>query len=140
MNYGADLTLTAGGNIGPCLFAKLSTSADFTALVAGANEVTIGITDEGSRNAPGTAADDGLMAVAGENINVFGPGRVCLLTLGGTVARGARIKSDANGAGVTVATTGTTVQEYGAIALQSGTSGQKIRVRVTQGAIRPALA
>lgn len=52
------------------------------------------------------------------------------LTLGATVNAGDRLKSDANGQGVPLANGGVTQQNVGAIALQSGNSGDIIYVMV----------
>ena len=57
-----------------------------------------------------------------------------------TVTRDGWIKSDADGKGVAAATTGTTVQQIGARALQSGISGQKILVYVWPMPHLPAAA
>jgi hypothetical protein len=135
-----DFTLVATGNISQCRFVKVATSADETCTQAVANEITVGITSDGTRNAPGTLADDGFIAIAGEQTPIFGTGRKCLLELGGTIVRGDRLKSDANGKGVAALTTGTTVQEVGARALQSGISGQRVLVLVEQYPFRPALS
>jgi hypothetical protein len=53
--------------------------------------------------------------------------------------RGNLLKSDADGKGVPIATTGTTIQQYGAMALESGKSGEKIRVFIMLGSERPAI-
>jgi len=105
---------------------------------ANANEMVIAVSQEGSRTAPLSdlvATDQA--AQQGETLRVYGPGDVCLLTLGDTVTRGLRLKSDAAGRGVPVTLVGTTIQEYGAIALQSGTVGEKIKVLVDLGRFRP---
>ncbi len=128
MDRSFDFNLNATGNVSPCRFVKLDTTADLSCAAAGSNEAVVGISGEGSRIAPGTPGDDGYIAIATETVPVFGPGRKCLLELGGTVTRGDRLKSGAAGVGVAAATTGTTRQEIGAVALQSGISGQKILV------------
>lgn len=119
----------AGGDIRPCRFVK-GGAADLTVLEADANEAVIGISQEGTKAAPIPSAST-LAAAAGENIGVHGLGEVCLLTLGsGGATRFGYLKSDADGNGVAIATTGTTAQMVGAIALQSGLEGEKIRVQV----------
>ncbi len=52
------------------------------------------------------------------------------LTLGGTVAAGDYLKSDANGAGVVIATGGTAPQHVVGVAVRSGVSGDVIPVQV----------
>lgn len=130
MDRDFDFTLVATGNISPCRIVKLATSADGAGTAAGANERAIGISGTGTRGAPGTPADDGFLAISGESVPVFGPGRKCLLELGGTVVRGDYIKAGAAGVGITSATTGATMQNVIAVALQSGVSGDKVLVVV----------
>lgn len=129
----------AGGDIRTCRFVKMG-AADLTVLESDANEAVIGISQEGAKSAPIPGASV-LAAAAGENIDVHGLGVECLLVISDTVARGAYVKSDADGAGVTLATTGTTAQNVGAMALQSGVAGDKIRVVVLHmHKVYPALA
>jgi len=128
----------AGGTIRPSRFVKIGTT-DFSCLEADANEITIGISQEGGREAPIPSVTTVNAAESGDSVQVYQESEECLLELGGTVAVGGRIKSDADGKGVAVATTGTTVQESGAFAAEAGVSGDLIRVRVQNLAIRPAL-
>lgn len=121
------MSFVASGNIYPARFVKLNTSAMGQVTQSGAGEKCFGISQEGSYNVPYLALDDGYAAIANIPLEVFVAGAVCLLTLGGTVTRGDRLKSDASGQGVTTTSTG---DEIGAEALASGTSGQMIPVRV----------
>lgn len=52
------------------------------------------------------------------------------LKIGGTVTRGDYLKSDSSGFGITVTTN---LDEYGAVALESGVSGDTISVLVQNG-------
>jgi len=122
-------TFMAGGNIVPSRFVKWNLGEDNTVIQATANAKIQGIAQEGSREAPIPSVSTVYAAQDGEEIHVYGQGEVCLLELGGTVAAADDLKSDANGKGVVV-TAGTTTQEVGAQALQSGVSGEKIRVQV----------
>lgn len=133
--------LVAGGNIKPNRFIKLSTSANNTALQAGANEAVIGIARQGTKLAPGIDTT-GYLATSGDNVPYFGDGEVTMLVLGsGGCAAGDLLKSDINGAGVAIATSGTTAQEIGARALEAGASGELVRVVVEiQHKTYPALA
>lgn len=132
--------LVAGGDIYPCRFVKLSAAADFTVLQADANAEVIGIAQEGSRKPPlSDLITDMKAAEAGDSVKMFTDGDVCLLEAGGTVTRGDLLKADANGKGITVASSGTTIQNYGAVALQSGAAGEKILVQARFGKVRPAL-
>jgi len=132
-------TFLAEGDIAPARFIKPG-SGDFSALQAGANEATLGISMEGAREAPIPSVSTNLAAQSGDSFHSYGEGEDCLLELGGTVAAGARLKSDANGKGVAAATTGTTAQESGAVAYEGGVAGDLIRVRVEREVYRPAVS
>lgn len=132
--------LIAGGNITTHSFVKLSTSADHTALQADANEQVIGISQVGTATPPGVDGSTTYAAVAGGHLQIFGLGDICLLRLGsGGCTRGNNLKSDADGNGVVAASTGTTVQNIGAVALQSGSEGELVEVQVQIMKTRPAL-
>jgi hypothetical protein len=132
--------LVAGGNIYPCRFVKMSTVADDRGLQATANDAPIGISYPEGRYAPlEDVVTTNYHAITDDPIGLYGDGEQCLLEIGDDVTRGGRLKSDADGKGVPVLTTGTTIQQYGAIALESGSSGEKIRVFVLLGSERPAL-
>lgn len=115
----------ANGNIAPSVFVKLDTSNEGRVVVCGANEAPWGISQPYERRH--SLLEDGYAAVAGQNINVIGPGDdEALLRLGGTVTVGAHLKSDASGYGVVASTD---KDHVGAIALQAGVSGDLIRVK-----------
>jgi hypothetical protein len=78
-------------------------------------------------------------AQEGQQVQVAGLGSICLVEAGGTITAGQYLKSDSQGRAVPIATSGTTIQNYGAIALQGGAQGEKIRVQVLIGKVRPAL-
>ncbi len=131
----------AGGDIRPSRFVKYSTAADNTLLEADANEVVIGIATEATQDAPIPNAD-GDAGESGDPVMYYPEGKVCLLEIGsGGVTRGANIKSDADGKGVLAATTGTTAQNHGALALESASEGElaKVLVKITPK-VYPALA
>ncbi len=123
------LSLKANGNVPPARFVKPDTSGDGLVLVAGAGERCLGISQPGTRRTPYSGLDDGFAAIAGEDLQVFGVGERPMLELGGTVAFGDRLKSGALGVGVV---TTTNLDEWGAIALAAGVSGQLIQVEVVQ--------
>jgi hypothetical protein len=132
--------LVAGGTINPCRFVKMSTAADDRCLEADANEDVIGVSYEGGKYAPlSDLVTTNPHAIAGDPVGLYGDGDQCLLELGADAVRGNKLKSDADGKGVPIATTGTTLQRYGAMALESGKSGEKIRVFVQLGSERPAI-
>jgi hypothetical protein len=127
----------AGGDVAPCRFVTLSASA-FTIQAATANQPPIGVSFSGTREAPVPSASP-LLAIAGEGCPIWGPGETALLELGGTVTTGALLKSDASGKGVAIAASGTDLQRYGAVALEPGAAGERIRVLIQPGVLRPAL-
>lgn len=130
--------LVASGNINACRFVKQD--GDFRGAEANANERVIGISKEGSKYPPlSDLVTTNYHAILGDPIGLNGEGDECLLELGGTVTAGDLLKSDNDGKGVAIATTGTTMQNYGARALQGGGSGEKIRVQVKLGEVYPAL-
>lgn len=120
--------MVAGGDINPHRFVKQGTAADHTALECDANDVPIGVSQRGTRNTPLAGLDDGLAAKAGESLQIYGQGETCLLELGGTVTRGARLKADADGKGVAAAAA--SGDNYGAVASESGAAGQLVEVQV----------
>jgi hypothetical protein len=131
----------ATGNISPSRFVKVDATADNSVVQADANATILGIASEAGREPPLPSVSTIYAAQSGDNIHVYGESEVCLLELGGTVAAGDFLKSDANGKGVVIATTGTTAQEIGAKALTAGASGEFIRVQVVrQTKTYPALS
>ena len=134
MSRSGSESMVAGGTIEPRRFVKHN-GTDNTVIQATANDITTGISAPISRK-----FDDRSSADSGEQLVVKRlQGEAAELEVGGTVSAGDRLKSDASGKGVKVATTGTTVQEYGAVADQDGASGDVIRVVIERGALRPAL-
>jgi len=121
-------SLTADGDIRPSRFVKLATGTAGRVAECDAGEQIYGVSGPSVRNAPYSTLDDGLHAVAGEGVLVYGPPeKDVMLELGGTVTRGQFLKSDADGKGVA----STADQErVGAIALDSGTSGKLIPVQL----------
>lgn len=122
----ASYTRVANGNIAPCRFVKLGTTGRVTQ--AGAGEQPFGVSGQGTRNAPYGSLDDGYHAIAGEDCEVHGPPEKDVsLDIGGTVAIGNFLKSDANGKGVAGSAD---KDKVGALALQSGVDGDQIRVQL----------
>lgn len=122
----------ADGNIRPYRFVKLSTTTEGRVLEADAGNKIYGISQEGTRRPPYSGLDDGFAAIQGESLRIYGQGAKCFLTLGGDVTAGDRLKSDADGQGVTASSD---TEEYGAIAELDGVSGDRIPVFVTLGNI-----
>lgn len=121
---------SCGGDINGARFVKRSTAADFTVLQADADAVPCGISQRWAEVAPLPGAST-LAGTAGGMIQVHQSGMsgdphdsTVFLELGGTVTRGSLLMPDANGKGIT-ATSG---KYAGAIADESGVSGEFIRV------------
>ena len=122
----------AGGNITPSRVVAQNTSYDSTVdNASSANQRCLGVSQTGTRKAPGTGADDGYAAIAGAPVQVYMPGDIAPLTIGsGGVTRGQLIKTAASGKGVASATTGQTLQWVHAQALESGAENEVINVLV----------
>lgn len=134
----------ANGTIRVGRFVKQDPADANSIKEAGANERSVGISDMGGRTAPipSVTADPPEAAQSGEDCTVFStPGETCLLYAGsGGWSAGDELKSDANGAGVKLATTGTTIQEVGAQAESDCAAGSYGQVRVQYATRRPALS
>lgn len=117
----------ANGNITPSRFCRLDTSADGKVVQSGAGEKCYGVSQEGTRNPPYGALDDGYRAIADENIMLYTENDICWLEAGGTWAVGDRLKADASGKGVATTTEN---DEIGALALEAASSGGLGKVRV----------
>lgn len=124
----------AGGDIRPSRFVKLDDTADGVVLECNAGDQIYGISQPGTRNTPLDGLDDGNAAIAGENLNIYGPPeKEVMLEIGtGGCVPGDRLASDADGKGV-VATT----DEYGAIASMAGANGEIIPVQCVPPAVSP---
>ena len=116
----------ASGDIRPSRFVTIS--GDHQVAESNANDKIIGISQQGTRDAPIPSAS-ALAAASGETLKVYGDTQECSLELGVTVTAGMDLKSDADGQGVAI-TQGATNQEVGATALACGVSGDIVRVQV----------
>lgn len=122
----------ANGNIYPCRFVKLDTTADHKVLQSGAGDLSIGISQEGTNQAPIPEASTQYAAAAGQALKVYGVGERCKLEIGsGGCTAGDLLKPDADGKGVAV-TAGNT---YGAVALTTSAAGELAEVVVTPAAL-----
>jgi len=116
----------ANGDIRPCRFVKHDTSiAAAAVLEADADERPIGISMEGTEQFPATG-NSANAASAGKELDVHIIGDMCLLELGtGGATVDGLLKSDADGKGVAATAD---AEWVGAIALETGIAGEKIRV------------
>ena len=134
MPFASTPNLVAGGTIRPYRLVKCSTAADNTGLEADANERCIGVAGGDTKQ-----FDSANHAESGDGITLQ-PGAVVLVEAGGSITRGAQVKSDGDGKCVTLATSGTTVQEAAGICLESAASGTIVRILWQPSQIRPALS
>lgn len=134
--------LISGGDIYPHRFLTLSTAADFTGLQATANSRIIGVSGPGSNYPPlSDLVATNKHATAGQPVDLKGDGEVVQVQAGSAIAAGDRLKADTDGKAVPIATTGTTLQNIGAVALQQASTGDLVWVQVTaERALYPALA
>lgn len=118
----------ASGTILVSRFVKVS-GVGTVAQQSIAGAVCIGISQDGGRAAPlpANTADPVEAAQSGESLDVIRPGegREPMLLIAATLSAGDELMSDANGKGVAA----TTTKYVCAIALESGVSGECIRVR-----------
>lgn len=118
-------SFVSGGNINPSRFVYLSD--EFTVLECGSANSPRGISQEGQKLAP-ISGNSTVAAASGDPLAVYLDGQFSLLECGSTVTAGDKLKPDADGKGVTA-----TTEDYGALALESGTTNEKIKVIVHIG-------
>jgi hypothetical protein len=127
------MSFQASANVRPSRFVKRSGA--YTVAEAGAGEVMLGVSGEGS-NYPPIPNQTEYAAASGDPCTIIFVGdgqqddRPVLLTVGGSVTQGALLKSDSQGRGVAVASNN---DVYGAVALEDGASGETIKVRLLFG-------
>jgi len=115
--------LMAGGNIYPSRFVMIDASNDFKGLIATTNAKTVGVSDVGTNYAPlSDQTVSEYAAKAGQNLRLFGDGDICLIESGAVIVRGNELKADSVGRATPIATTGTTNQRIGAVAIQSASA------------------
>lgn len=123
----------AGGNVSPKRFCTLVAGVPNQVVQASnKNQILVGISADWTRYTPGSPADDGYHAIAGEAVTLYGPFQRCLLALGATAVTDVTIPltTDANGKGVPFAPAAGTVSYYGALALRLAAAGADIPVIV----------
>lgn len=135
----------ANGNVTVCSFVKADSTSGVNkkVLLCGDNERPIGISCEAGKLPPmsGFVSDPIYAAVQGDPLLVYTLGEPCLLVIGsGGCVAGDRLKSDSSGYGVKIASSGTTIQQIGAVALATAASGEKCPVIPVYASERPALS
>ena len=123
------------GTIVVASFVKLDTAHNNSIMQSGANGIVFGVSQLGSRAAPipDIVADPPQAGLAGESIRAYRDGEFCLLHIGASVTTGDKLKADASGFGTPCVSSVGTKENYGAIALESGSAGEYIKVLVTIG-------
>jgi hypothetical protein len=125
-----DPNYRAGGNIGTSLF--VTPFAEFTVVQSVAGDSPIGISGEGP-NQPQIFNNNAYAASTGDQVQVYGLGKQCLLTAGpGGWSEGQYLKPNNAGQGVPVNVTSN--DAYGARALTNANAGETARVLVVFGA------
>lgn len=123
----------ANGTIRVARFVKLDPADNNSILECDAGERTIGITQMGGREAPipSVTADPPQAAQSGDDVQVHLVGENCLLYAGvGGWTAGDLLKSDADGAGISLVEGAGTSEEAGAIALETVSAGEYGKVQV----------
>ena len=131
--------LTAAGEVPTSVFVTMDgVGQDFAVVKAGADAFPYGISGQGGKFAPlpSVTADPPVHAEAGDPCKIHMPGfdpqdSTVMLRIGASVTRGQRLMPNSSGYGIP-ATTG---KYYGAIADQSGASGDVILVTPAQGLV-----
>ena len=119
----------ANGDIYPCRFVKLD-PADGKVVQCLAGDLPIGISQEGTRRSP-YLETLGRAAAVGEQLAVYTLGERALLQVNAAVTPETRLKADANGMGIPVASP--SIDAYGGIALFNGAAGKLIETLVDPG-------
>lgn len=123
--------LIANGTVNPYRFVRIETTAGSPTTVndnyglqaSAASDNVVGVSDGSTRRFDATAH-----ATAGDPITLQG-GDVVLVECGGAVARGGRVQTDSDGKAVSaVVTAGPAFRYQGYVALETGASGQIIRI------------
>jgi hypothetical protein len=131
------ISYVASGTVPVMRFVKQG-GAQFTAATAGAGDIPLGVSYEGSYYAPGTvgqtAAQLETCAPDGKALRVYGDGEAGLLIAGANVSGGSFLVPDANGFGTPMSLTATGEQWYGFRSFETAVSGYPVRGVVQIGA------
>lgn len=131
--YG-QIPLTANGNVSPRRFIVPVASAgngQRAVQASGSTLPYLGISQDWTRFPPGSAADDGYIAIAGEPLPYAGPGMTTNLDIGATCANcTVPVKSDGSGKGTPMLLTGTTAEWVGALLWRTAVADEVVPVLV----------
>ncbi len=118
----------AKGSVPPSVFVKQS--GDHGIVICGAGDEAVGVSHEGTREAPVTGVTP-MAALTGESCQVYTETWTCEVIAGDTITAGQKLKPDANGAAVP-AVAGNV---YSAIARAGAVAGERCKCTVTTGRI-----
>jgi len=120
-------TYVAGEDLAPMRFVKRSTTENNAVLYADDGTVPIvGVTHNGTREAPIPSVSDSLVAADGEPVRVHGLGDRCEVEAGGTITDGAELTATTDGTAV-VASAGDYIA---GIAERGCSSGDNVWIQV----------
>lgn len=116
----------AKGNIPPSRFVKQS--GDHGIVICVANDEAVGVSHEGTREAPITGITP-LAAIANESCQVYTDTWTCEVIAGDTITAGAKLKPGADG----VAIPAVAGNVYSAIARAGAVVGERCKCTITRG-------
>lgn len=123
----------AGGDIPASIFVKLSGSRDREVVACTADDEAIGVSHEGTRDAPITGITP-LTAKDDEPVMVYTDGIPCEVISGEDITVGDKLVPDADGYAVPLsAGSASSGDVFSAIALSGATSGERVKVVVRRG-------
>lgn len=131
----------ARGDIPSSVFVKQDGS-DHGIVVCGADDEAVGVSHEGTREAPITGITP-LAAGDGESCQVYTDTWPCEVIAGDTIVAGAKLKPDLNGHAVPVVAdvagaAGAADKVYSAIARAGAAVGERVKCSVQRGIVPPA--
>lgn len=118
----------AGEDLSPSRFVTHDGTNDFHVVTCTADQGAVGVTHEGTREAPRTGVTP-LAAAEGEPVRVYTIGEPCEVEAGDTIAPGDPLKPDADGKAVPCADG----DEYSAFADSAAASGELCKCTVQRG-------
>lgn len=128
-NYEA--SLKASGTVSPSVFVTLDPNFDEQYVQSYTSDLPIGVMWEAMRLTPGLGGSDNTIAAQSGDVGprVIQLGNEALIVCGGTVNCGNLLAPNTVGQAISAGS----ATNYGAVALQKGTSGQKIKCIVRPG-------
>lgn len=131
MGFNNEISWKASNTIAPFSFVTIDPGFDEQLLQSVVGDMPIGVAGDAQKLTPGLPGSDTTIAAqSGDYLpRVYQLGDDCLIQVAGTVTPGNVLKP--NGSGLAIS--GTVGDRYGAVAIQAGTTGQRIRCIVMRG-------